>query len=649
MRTERWWWLLAFLAVSLAIHLFIGATSRRLPGVPLAVSKPAEIEVELQPEKPEALPKPKPQPKTPAPKPEKVREKSTPKQAAAKPTAPRAPRASHPALRPARLAEAKPAPERRIRTDEPRPRQEKSDPGGLDPKREEKPLPLGSPAAPRPLPRMARALPAEQPRERAALPAPRSQPELPRPDADPGKLDLKPRRMAGAPSLNVENPLGTGPAGPESRPEFSGANGQGVGPRLSRQRPRMLAGGGSPSQGPVPGSRDGLRAPEQPDDGLLFNGGGAGGTRLPRTPAKIGGGGGASVLSVKNPLAPDRIAEELPGLGPGAGGGAGAGAGGGNGSGRGNGVGTDPNGRLALSTLRAKPGPGLGVGKGSGIGTAPPGGGRGAGSDQPGTGGTGLGYGRGGGLGIGDGTGPGIGGGSGGRRIARGGGNGDGGSGGGGGGGRMALNRGIPFGDITGLLRGDPGGGGGRGGGPGGPGRGRLPGREGGGGSRAVHIVYVLDTSGSMEQGNKIGKAREALKKALAELKPGDSFNIVGFDGQVRAFGGSMIAASRENVTRGMEWVDAIRTAPGTFISGAMEKALQAEQVTHVFLLSDGEPSRGITNPAQLRALIKERNTGKAVIATLALGLGEEFPGIPLLKGIAEDNGGEFSYVNLAR
>jgi Ca-activated chloride channel family protein len=213
----------------------------------------------------------------------------------------------------------------------------------------------------------------------------------------------------------------------------------------------------------------------------------------------------------------------------------------------------------------------------------------------------------------------------------------------------MALNRGIPFGDVLGLLRGSPNGGGGVGGGPGGPGKGTVFGKEGGGGSRAVHIVYVLDTSGSMEQGNKIGKARDALKKALFQLKPGDSFNIVTFDGNVRAFDSGMQPATAENLARGADYVDGIRTAPGTNISGAMERALQAEQITHVFLLSDGEPSRGIVRFEELRAFIREHNAAKAAITTLALGLGEDFPGIPLLKGIAGDNGGAFSYVNLAK
>jgi Ca-activated chloride channel family protein len=220
----------------------------------------------------------------------------------------------------------------------------------------------------------------------------------------------------------------------------------------------------------------------------------------------------------------------------------------------------------------------------------------------------------------------------------------------------MALNRGIPFGDLSGLLTGgDERGGGGKGGGPGGPGRGTLfgqkPGLGGKGGDAAApaHIVYVLDTSGSMNQGDKIGKAKDALRKALLELKPGDSFNIITFDTNVRWFASSMIGATRENVTAGLQYVESIQIRPGTNLSGGLEKALAHQDATHIFVLSDGEPSRGIVDATQLRAAAKAWNKQHAQILTLALGLGEQFRGIPLLKGLAEDNDGKFSYINLAK
>jgi hypothetical protein len=556
MRIERWWWLAIFCVVSLGIHVAVAYRSRTF-GVPV-FPKPTEIEVALEP-----LPEPKPEPpkeKKPEPKPKLP---PPPKPKELKPERKLSPvdrlvaklrvRPPDEVVKPKEKTGAR----RIVKTDEPRPTRPNAEPGGVDPLKEEKPLPLGL--------------------------------QIGRKDAGEPKLT----RMARA-----DIPVG---------------------------------GGGSPAPGIVLGGRGGAPGPEAPPEDILFNGGGAGGTHLPKAAPRIGGGGGKSILSVDNPLAKEAIPEDKPGLGPGLGGGQGLGGGGGVGVGRGEGIGTRLDGKVALATLRSKPGPGIGAGKGSGIGTRPPGGGKGTGAELPGTGGTGVGYGRGSGIGIGNGSGMGIGNGA--------------------GGGRLGLTRGIPFGDITGLLGGDPNGGGGKGGGPGGPGRGAIfgvkPGGSGGGGPAS--IVYVLDTSHSMEEQDKIGRAKAALKRAIGELKPVDHFNIIHFDRGSEQMSETMVTATKANIAQAMEYVDGIEIGPGTNISAAMEQALSLKGITHVFLLSDGEPSRGITNPRRLREAILDWNVEKARILTLALTLGRSFDGVDLLKGIAEDNNGLFDVVNLAR
>lgn len=110
---------------------------------------------------------------------------------------------------------------------------------------------------------------------------------------------------------------------------------------------------------------------------------------------------------------------------------------------------------------------------------------------------------------------PGKGGGAGGASGGSGGGEGGGrgvsrGAGSGTGEGDFGISRGIPFGDKLGLTNGNPRGGGGTGGGAGGASGGGphfTLGRKSGGGGAPVHIVYVLDVSGSMDEGGKIESA----------------------------------------------------------------------------------------------------------------------------------------------
>ena len=416
-----------------------------------------------------------------------------------------------------------------------------------------------------------------------------------------------------AAKLDKEAPL---PLGRQDAPITSAAPHLNAAPK-SLDIPKDV-GGGSLAPDKTMTGKGGASGPETPPDGTLYTGGGAGGLNLPKAPAKVGGGGGNSILSVDNPLAKEAIPEDKPGIGSGTGGGAGTGSGGGAGFRAGRGIGTRRTGP-DLATLNAKAGSGIGGAEGGGIGTRAPGGGKGTGAETPGTGGEGAGYGKGKGSDIGDGAAHGD---------------------------VSGLTRGIPFGDIAGLLaKGSP-----KGGGDGEPGRGGVLGVAPtirGGGSAPIHIIYLLDTSGSMIEGGKIFKAKNALCHALLELRPTDTFNIMNFDNMAHPFNPDMLPATLSNIKTAIGFVQGLRLKPYTNVQDAVERALAEDTVTHIFLLSDGEPNVGISDFLKLRGLIKERNTRHVQINALALGLGERFPGIRLLRGIAGDNDGLFSYVNL--
>ena len=381
------------------------------------------------------------------------------------------------------------------------------------------------------------------------------------------------------------------------------------------------AGGGTPSPSTIPDGKGGAPGPEAPPEEVLYNHGGKGGKDLPKVAPSTGGGGGNSILSVENPLAKASVPEEKPGAGPGTGGNLGAGSGGGVGSATGKGIGINPNGKIAIGSLSHAVGQGNGNATGNGTGTRAPGGGHGTGAELPGTGGDSTaGYGRGKGTGIGDGAASGT------------------------------AGTGSPsFGDVAGLLGGKGRGGGGTGQGVGGDaGRGGVFGAKPRGDSKgAVHIVYVLDVSGSMGDLNKIGKAKEVLKEALMGLKPGDTFNIVSFCRDVKYPYPDMLPADPDIIDSSIKYVDRLRLGPGTNISGAMDVALRFDSVTQIYLMSDGEPNYGIEDFQELRAFIHEHNKNNVRISTMGLCLGEKYRGEALMKGIASDTGGTYNYINM--
>lgn len=388
--------------------------------------------------------------------------------------------------------------------------------------------------------------------------------------------------------------------------------------RLPRQDRVFNPGGGSEAPSEGFGGNRGSSGADAPKEEVIYNRGGRGDDKLPTGTPRIGGGGGKSILSVSsnNPLA-DAVPEELPGQGRGSGGGSGTGRGGGSGFASGIGIGAKSRAGSAISMLRKKAGTGIGAAEtGDNTGTAPPATGRGSGSETPGTGGSGTGYGRGRGRSIGDGTDEDP------RPTKN---------------TASALTESAnPLGDVDGDPVKNV------------PGRGGVFGSQpSGGGEGAIHIVYVMDVSGSMRDGNKIGKAKEALKRALSELRRNDTFNIVLFKKDVKTFRDDMTPATVTNIANARNFIDNILMGDGTNVSQAVDIAFGMNGLTHVFLISDGDPNGGIEDFAELRKFVKDKNTRKAKIQTLALGLGEKYTGMELLRGIANDNNGTFDYVNM--
>lgn len=485
--------------------------------------------------------------------------------------------------------------------------------------------------------------------------------------------------------MSVDNPLAR-EGGPNEQPGFGPGLGRVQGGRIGLATLRSKPGTGI---GAGRGSGAGTYAPsggteliaEQPGTGGIGigygrgEGRGFGSRKLP---------GGA--LVVDNPLAGGTTPQDRPGIGLGHGGGA-------------------FGGPLRLTSLRMIPGRGTGGG-GTRSGNGIAGHGAGNGIDMPGMGGSGTGYGRGNGTGAGGrsfaanagvfgnplgnvgipserpglggngpgGDGPGGPGGLGGLRRQVGYGPGGGGTGRGKGAG--------PGGRGTGLGAEQPGtGGGGYGRGSGGAGGdvmtpesgrtqvakatpvdsvgdmirvpmrgavfGAKPAMMHGGSDGAVHIVYMLDVSDSMNLVHKLQKAKRALKVALSELEPRDTFNIIAFETKLNAFSDHMMTATRSHLRQALEFVDDIHTDDGTNLGAALDVALGLDGATHAFLLSDGEPSRGITEPARLRQRAKERNSQHIQIVCVALGNGTRRKGYLLLQELAADSGGTMNYVDL--
>lgn len=165
------------------------------------------------------------------------------------------------------------------------------------------------------------------------------------------------------------------------------------------------------------------------------------------------------------------------------------------------------------------------------------------------------------------------------------------------------------------------------------------------------HIVYVLDTSGSMK--SRLGRAGDELMEALRGLRRGETFNIVTFSGGSELFDPDMAEAAPGNLQRASAFLGGLTAFGDTDLEDAVVRALMLRDVNEVVILTDGVPTVGETDPERLAQALRRFNVRRARISTIGLvgrnadGTDDSFAAARLLQRIAEDSGGASKLVSL--
>jgi Ca-activated chloride channel family protein len=157
-------------------------------------------------------------------------------------------------------------------------------------------------------------------------------------------------------------------------------------------------------------------------------------------------------------------------------------------------------------------------------------------------------------------------------------------------------------------------------------------------------VVFVLDTSGSMEDG-KLEQAVKAVSMGIETLRPVDRFNVIAFSTSVVHFRGAPVLASGENPAAARAWLAGFRATGGTNIEGALRAALSTDahgRLLLVVFVTDGLPTVGERDPDAIVRGALASNRSKARVFTFGVGADLD---VGLLDRIAEGTGGARDYV----
>lgn len=165
---------------------------------------------------------------------------------------------------------------------------------------------------------------------------------------------------------------------------------------------------------------------------------------------------------------------------------------------------------------------------------------------------------------------------------------------------------------------------------------------------RALNLVLLLDTSGSMERADRVAIIREALRVLSTQLQPHDIVSVVSFARTARLWADGV---SGDKAGETLDKVGGITPEGGTNLEEAMRLAYETARrhylaggMNRVVLLTDGAANLGNVKPDALKQKVEaQRQQG---IALDCFGIGWEDYNDDLLELLSSNGDGRYAFLN---
>ena len=158
-----------------------------------------------------------------------------------------------------------------------------------------------------------------------------------------------------------------------------------------------------------------------------------------------------------------------------------------------------------------------------------------------------------------------------------------------------------------------------------------------------LNFCFVLDQSGSMDDDNKIGQLREAVKFAIDRMQPNDIVSIVAFSGKPKTILAAQPASDKNRIKRE---VDRLTAGGGTEMALAiragvneMRQYMTPDRISRILILTDGQTEN---EPDCQR---EAESAARAGVQVIALGLGVDWNS-DLLTDIGQRSGGNAGFIS---
>jgi Ca-activated chloride channel family protein len=163
-----------------------------------------------------------------------------------------------------------------------------------------------------------------------------------------------------------------------------------------------------------------------------------------------------------------------------------------------------------------------------------------------------------------------------------------------------------------------------------------------------LNLVFLVDTSGSMQGPDRLPLAKQALNLLIDQLRPQDRVSIVAYAGSAGAVLQPTSGAEKLHMRCALEALDAGgSTAGGAGLALAYRLArtnFDKEAANRVVLLTDGDFNVGVADPEKLEDMVAEERKSGVYLSVYGFGRGNYND--VMMQTLAQNGNGTAAYVD---
>ncbi len=163
-----------------------------------------------------------------------------------------------------------------------------------------------------------------------------------------------------------------------------------------------------------------------------------------------------------------------------------------------------------------------------------------------------------------------------------------------------------------------------------------------------LNLVFLIDTSGSMEDANKLPLLRQSLALMLPRLSPEDKVAIVTYAGSAGEVLPPTPASDRQTILAALDTLAAGGSTAGaeglTLAYQVAEGMAEKGRVSRVLLATDGDFNVGIDDPEALKTFIAAKRDSGTYLSVLGFGRGNLDDAT--MQALAQNGNGTASYID---